>query len=171
MIVCFFTHLSALGIVGGSVGLVLRHADRCVMSFILGVIGASLMTNDVEHLHVHLFCLRIFFCDVYLYVFCPCLNWVAWFLTSECWEFFLRFEYESSVRFAILYVFGSSFHSFVSLVSLAYLFILFQRGKVLHFDEGEFIGFFFLCGPCFWCPSRKSLIWPLRSQCFHLRVF
>lgn len=84
MIVCFFTHLSALGIVGGSVGLVLRRADGCVMSFILGVIGASLMTNDVEHLHVHLFCLRILFGDVYLYVFCPCLNWVAWFLTTEC---------------------------------------------------------------------------------------
>ena len=49
------------------------------------LICLSLMTSDVEHIHICL--LTIFFCEVSFPLFWPCFNWVVFFLLLSCRAF------------------------------------------------------------------------------------
>ena len=57
------------------------------------LICISLMLSDVEHFHVSVGHLDVFFVEMSVHVFCPFLDWIVCSLGVEFDKFFLDFAY------------------------------------------------------------------------------
>ena len=58
------------------------------------LICISLMMSDVEHFHVSVGHLDVFFRQVSIHVFCPFLHWIICFSGVELGKFFVDFRNE-----------------------------------------------------------------------------
>lgn len=94
----------------------------------------SLMTNNVEHVHV--FLSSIFFAEVSVQICCP--------FFTKLFDFFPTTEFESSFYVVDMSSFSDLWFANILSQSVSYLFIysVFQKAEFLNIDEVEFIIFF-----------------------------
>ena len=118
------------------------------------LIHISLVTDDVEHCFMCLFGhLCIFFGEMSILIFCPCISWIAFLLLSYvlC---ILNTRSLSDVWFAsIFFPFcGLSFHFLITILSCI---------KLLNFDQAQFVFVSYTFGDIF-----KNPLWNPRSWRF-----